>query len=63
MGQCKSGKSCTPGKVCEGFFMSARSLWLDNTQELYGIHSLTLKSPVEATIGPDRTAQYPLLRP
>ena len=32
-------------------------------KELYGSHSLTLNSLVEATIGPDRTAQYPFLRP
>ena len=31
-------------------------------KELYGIHSLTFNSLVEAEIGPARTTQYPFLR-
>ena len=32
-------------------------------KELYGSHSLTFNSLVEAEIGTSRTAQYPFLRP
>ena len=63
MGQCKSGKSRTPGKICEGLSQAlGRYGWI-NLKELYGNHSLTFNSLVEATIGPARTAQYPFLRP
>ena len=63
MRQCKSGKTRTPGKVCVGFSLAlVRYGWI-KLKELYGSHSLTFNSLVEAEIGPDRTAQYPFLRP
>ena len=63
MGQCKSGKSRTNGKVCEGFSKALGNYGWITLKELYGSHSLTFNSLIEDTIGPDRTAQYPFLRP
>ena len=49
-------------------FVKGFSRVLDNygwitLKELYGSHSLTFNSLVEAEIGPARTTQYPFLRP
>ena len=61
MRQCKSGKTRTTGKVCEGFSRAlGRYGWI-KLKELYGSHSLSFNSLVEAEIGPDRTTQYPFL--
>ena len=63
MGQCKSGKSRTPGKVFEGFSRALGHYGCITLKDLFGSHSLTFNSLVEAEIGPDRTAQNPLLSP
>ena len=62
MGQCKSGKTRTTGKVCEGFSRAlGHYVWI-TIKELYGSDRLTFNFLVEAEIGPARISQYPFLR-
>ena len=62
MGQCKSGKPRTPGKVCEGFSRALGHYGWITLKELYGSRSLTFNYLVESEMGPARTTQHPFLR-
>ena len=50
-------------KLVKGFEPSLGYYGSITLKELYGSHSLIFNSLVESEIVPDRTAQYPFLRP
>ena len=49
-------------KFVKGFSQALGHYGWITLKELYGSHSLTFNSLVEAEIGPARTTQYPFLR-
>ena len=51
------GKPCTTGIICEGFSQVLDNYGWITLKELYGSHSLTFNSLVQAEIGPTKTTQ------